>query len=155
MLNKPSQSTKRILCVDDNADSRELIAVVLNGGGYEVVPSACCQEAIPLAREGGFAAIILDNWFPDGDGPDLCREIRNNDQWTPILFYSAAAYPADIDRALSVGAQAYLVKPNGLEEILPTLARLVNVAADMPIVTANTGADDPANWPASAEAPSE
>ncbi|HWX43307.1 MAG TPA: response regulator [Blastocatellia bacterium] len=132
MLAQPLQSTKRVLCADDDADSRELIGVVLNGAGYEVVPSASCQEAISLAKNGGFSAIILDNWFPDGNGPDLCREIRNGDQRTPILFFSAAAYPADIDRAITAGAQAYLVKPNGLEEILSTLSSLVQTAAAKP-----------------------
>ena len=126
---QPSESTKRVLYVDDDADSRELIAVMLKGAGYEVVASAGCQEAIGLAKEGGFSAIILDSWFPDGNGPDLCREVRNGDQRTPILFYSAAAYPADIDRALSSGAQAYLVKPNGLEELLPTLDRLMQTVS--------------------------
>ena len=139
MLLRPSQSTRRVLCVDDDADSRELIAVVLNGAGYAVVASAGCQEAISLAKEGGLSAIILDNWFPDGNGPDLCREIRNIDQRTPILFFSAAAYPADIDLALSSGAQAYLVKPNGLEELLPTVDRLVKTVAARPIGVAAPG----------------
>jgi CheY-like chemotaxis protein len=128
-LTQPLQSTKRVLYVDDDADSRELIGILLNGAGYEVVPSGGCREAIRLAKEGGFAAIILDNRFPDGNGPDLCREIRSYDQRTPILFFSAAAYPADRERALSAGAQAYLVKPNGLEEIVPTLGKLVQMAA--------------------------
>jgi len=132
MSAQPSESTKRVLYVDDDADSRELIAVVLNGAGYQVVASAGCREAISLAKRGGFSAIILDNWFPDGSGTDLCREIRNDDQRTPILFFSAAAYPADIDRAIRAGAQAYLVKPNGLEEILSTLSRLVQTAATRP-----------------------
>ena len=133
MISQPSESRKRVLCVDDDADSRELISIVLSGAGYEAVLSVGCREAIGLAKIGGFSVIILDNWFPDGNGPDLCREIRSSDQRTPILFFSAAAYPADIDRALRSGAQAYLVKPNGLEELLPTLDSLVRTVAARPV----------------------
>jgi DNA-binding response OmpR family regulator len=149
---QPSKSIKRVLYVDDDADSRELIAVVLKVAGYEVVASAGCREAIGLAAEGGFSAIILDNWFPDGNGPDLCREIRNSDQRTPILFYSAAAYPADMDRALSAGAQAYLVKPNGLEDLLPTLGRLLQKAAASPLGLTPTGTNKSIDQPSSVEA---
>lgn len=61
--------------------------------------------------ESRFDLYILDNWLPDGSGIDLCKTIRTADSQVPIIFTSAAAYSTDIDRALSSGANRYLVKP--------------------------------------------
>ena len=122
---EPPKSIRRVLIVDDDADSCELIGVVLKQAGYDAVAAASCTEGVQLATQGGFDAIILDNWFDQGNGLDLCREIRTSDPVTPIMFYSAAAYPADIDRAIGAGAQAYLVKPNGWEQLVVTVNRLV------------------------------
>jgi len=125
MSAEPSFATRVVLIVDDDDDSRELTGVLVEQAGYDVVGAASCREGIRLAKQGRFAAIILDNWFVQGSGLDLCREIRTVDPVTPIMFFSAAAYPVDMDRAISAGAQAYLVKPNGLEELVVTLNRLV------------------------------
>ena len=68
----------------------------------------------------------MDNWLPDGSGIGLCRLIREFDPDTPILFYSAASYARDIEEALRSGAQAYLVKPAGFDDLEQTVARLTS-----------------------------
>ena len=72
---------------------------------------------------------LLDSWLPDGSGLDLCRKIREFDERTPILFYSAAA---EIDRelALSNGAQGYLTKPTLNTELCDLVSRLINVGSN-------------------------
>ena len=102
----------RILYLEDDTDSRQLIVVLLGQLGYEVVGAATLVEGIRLARDEHFELIILDNWLEVGSGIEACREIRTFDEQTPILFYSAAAYEADIERAMSAGAQVYVVKPS-------------------------------------------
>src|SRR5262249_5781742 len=79
-----------------------------------------------LARRGYFDLYILDNWLPDGSGIGLCRNIREFDPHTPILFYSAAAYEYDIQEALRSGAQAYLVKPVKFDDLERAVARLTS-----------------------------
>ncbi|HEV2826642.1 MAG TPA: response regulator [Pyrinomonadaceae bacterium] len=75
---------------------------------------------------------MLDSLLTDGTGTDLCKRIRQRDDSTPILFYSAKAYDQD-DEALLAGAQKYLVKPvdtgvfcNAVTELLtPPLRQVI------------------------------
>jgi DNA-binding response OmpR family regulator len=69
----------------------------------------------------------LDNWLPGGTGVELCRRIRAFDPHTPVLFYSAAAYPRDMQAAFSAGAQAYLVKPVRFDELMRAVTLLTHV----------------------------
>jgi CheY-like chemotaxis protein len=101
----------RILYLEDDTDSRQLIVVLLGQLGYEVVSTATLAECLRLVTKEHFDLIILDNWLDEGSGIEACRQIRTFDKKTPILFYSAAAYESDIEDAMSAGAQAYVVKP--------------------------------------------
>jgi len=116
---------KRLLLVDDDDDTCDLISTLLGLDGYEVVISGDQAEALELARSGGFSLIILDNWLPGRSGIQLCKGIRNFDGRTPIVFYSGAAYEADIKEAMTAGANAYLTKPEGFEELPGTVRSLV------------------------------
>ena len=101
----------RILCTEDDPDTRELLAVTLSLAGYEVTCSDDAEDAIALIKKEKFDLCLMDNWMPGVSGEDLCKKIREFDTKTPILFYSGAAYPADEKRARDAGAQGYLVKP--------------------------------------------
>ena len=114
----------RILYLEDDPDCRQLIVVLLGQLGYDVVSAATLVEGLKLAREQNFELIILDNWLDEGSGIEACREIRTFDQQTPILFYSAAAYDSDINRAISAGAQAYVVKPS-VQELEDAVAKIL------------------------------
>jgi DNA-binding response OmpR family regulator len=114
---------KRILCVDDDEDTRNLMRVLLGTYGYEAVIAASVSDALESARSGGLALCILDHWLTESNGIDLCQQIRAFDSDTPIMFYSGAAYKADIQKGLEAGAQAYLVKPD-FDHLKPTIDRL-------------------------------
>jgi len=120
------ESGRRLLCVDDDRDSRYVLAALLRLEGYEVVATPNAREGVDLAKQGGFDAIILDNWLPEMTGIDLCQMIRSFDSETPILFYSAAAYQIDIKRALAAGANGYLTKPTGIEELVRMVGELIS-----------------------------
>lgn len=79
-----------------------------------------------LAQHQDFDLYILDNWLPDKSGVELCRAIRAFDLYTPILFYSAAAYERDIEEAIRAGAQDYLVKPVSLDKLRQAVAQLIS-----------------------------
>jgi DNA-binding response OmpR family regulator len=64
--------------------------------------------------------------LPDGSGLDLCKQIREFDKATPILFYSAAAYEMDRAEAIKSGAQAYLIKPSQPSELCQLVTSLIN-----------------------------
>ena len=89
----------RVLCREDDGDSRELIILVLKGSGYQVVCTEAGTQALDLAKNGSFDLFLVDNWMPGVTGPDLTRLIREFNQTTPILFYSAAAFESDMQLA--------------------------------------------------------
>ena len=122
-----STARKRILCVDDDEDTRDMMRVLLDDYGYEAVIAASVSDALESARSGGIALCILDHWLTESNGIELCQQIRAFDSATPIMFYSGAGYRVDIQKGLGAGAQAYLVKPD-FERLRPTIDRLIHEA---------------------------
>jgi OmpR-family two-component system manganese-sensing response regulator len=115
----------RILCTEDDADTRDLIVVILNTHNCEVATSASSTESVRLARTQHFDLYLLDNWLPGSPGIKLCEELRSFDSTTPILFYSGAAFDKDKKQARECGAQGYLTKPANGDELVAEVFRLV------------------------------
>src|SRR5688500_6293102 len=107
--------TSHILYIEDHEDTRDLVTLVLGNANYRVTTASSSKEALKLAQEGHFDLYILDSWLPDGSGVELCKQLREFDRWTPIMFLSAAAYDNDKQAAMDQGAQRYLVKPAGIQ----------------------------------------
>ena len=129
----------RILCTEDDADSRELIVYVLRDAGYTVTVTGDSTEALALTRHEHYDLILVDNWMPGLSGRELTTEIRKFNKSTPILFYSGAAYESDKQEARDAGAQGYLTKPEGILDLVEEVARLIAeakiafpVAVDLP-----------------------
>ena len=120
-----AKKTPRILYIEDHEDTRELVTLLLAQKSYEVTTGSTIESGVALAGSGQFDLYLLDSWLPDGSGLDLCQRIRQFDQKTPIIFYSAAAYAADHDMAMKCGAQAYLVKPSPISELCDLVKRLI------------------------------
>ncbi len=116
----------RILYVEEHVESCELLILWLSGAGYEVVSANSMADGLRKAKNGTFDAYLLSSLFTDGSGPELCREIRSFDLRTPIIFYSAMTRDSDLLAAMNAGAQAYLIKPDDLERIEPTIKSLIS-----------------------------
>ena len=110
------------------------MSVLLDCYGYEPVIAASLSDALESARSGGLALCILDHWLTEGNGIQLCQQIRAFDSGTPIMFYSGAAYAADIQKGLDAGAQAYLTKPD-FDNLKPTVDRLIEAGLRNSVVT--------------------
>jgi len=117
----------RVLCVDDNRDTCELLSTALPHLSFTFAHSL--EAGLKLARLGQFDLFLLDNWLPDGSGIHLCREIRKVDANTPVVFLSAASYHRDHDEAMASGANAYIDKPVDLDQLAKLLAALIQRAA--------------------------
>lgn len=115
----------RILCTEDDADTRELINHVLSHAGYEVECTDNAEQGISMARDRHFDLVLVDNWMPGVSGADFTRKLREFDVKTPVLFYSGAAYEADKENARIAGAQGYLVKPVEIDALVAEVARLI------------------------------
>jgi DNA-binding response OmpR family regulator len=103
---------KRILCVEDDEDSCEMIALLLEQLSLEVKTASTAAEALRIIEQEAFSLIILDTWLTEGSGIELCKQVRSFDSQTPIIFYSGAGYQEDIRQGLTAGAQGYIVKPS-------------------------------------------
>ena len=119
----------RVLFIEDDADTRELVSFVLRRENYEVVLAADSKEALSAAVEMSFELYLIDNWLPGESGVDLCKRLRQFDRRTPILFYSGAAYEQDKRAAFAAGAQGYLTKPIELGELVEEVSHLISAAA--------------------------
>jgi DNA-binding response OmpR family regulator len=119
-----SDTKLKILCIEDDVDTCELVTFVFHNAGYKV--ETCSQaDCLKLIHEEKFKAIILDNYFDGLSGIEICRKIRSSDQTTPVIFLSGEARQAEIDKALETGANAYLIKPNDFEKLVPTTIKLI------------------------------
>lgn len=115
----------RILCTEDDEDTRDLIVLMLNANNCDVVTSASSPESLHLARTQHFDLYLLDNWLSGSSGIELCKELRRFDPTTPILFFSGAAYDKDKEQAQECGAQGYLTKPSNGDELVGEVLRLI------------------------------
>lgn len=119
------QPTKqRILCVEDNEDTCLMLSFLLGQAGYEVRQADSFAEGLRLTKSERFDLYILDNRFADGTGLELCGRIRELHPATPIIFLSGLAHESDRQRGLKAGAQAYLIKPDGISKLVETIRRL-------------------------------
>lgn len=120
----------RILCVEDDFDSGELIRFLLSreNSKYEVMIAPTVAEAEKLIVENQFNLFILDYCLPLKSGIQLCRQIRSTDPLTPIVFYSAMGRDSDRKLASNAGATEYLVKPLDLEKLTETVNRLLTAS---------------------------
>jgi DNA-binding response OmpR family regulator len=112
--------------VEDDVDTCAMISSLLNLINCEVTSAGSADEARDKIRNGRFDLYILDNWLPGASGVELCREIREYDRTTPIMFYSGVGYDSDREQGLSAGAQAYLVKPSDIAGLLEIAKQLLD-----------------------------
>jgi two-component system KDP operon response regulator KdpE len=112
--------SERILVVDDEPQILRALQTALRGAGYEVETAADAAEALSKAAAHPPDGFILDLILPDGSGIDVCRELR---AWTqaPIVVLSAVGEEADKVAALDAGADDYVTKPFGIDELLARL----------------------------------
>jgi len=119
----------RILVVEDNRDSREMVRTLLaeSGNDFQVTAVETAAEALDLDGKKAFDLYVLDIWLPGMDGLGLCRRLRERGRTQPIIFFSAMVQSTDRQYVMAAGANDFLVKPNDLDNFLPTVERLIGV----------------------------
>lgn len=121
-------SLRRILCVDDDSDSCEIISLMLHSAdeNYRVTTTSGGNAALNMIADEPFDLYILDYRLPEMSGIDLCRLIRQSDAQTPIMFFTGMAREVDGKNALEAGATKFLVKPTDLDILTETVGELLN-----------------------------
>ena len=110
---------KRVLIVDDNQDSRELVVKVLKNKGYEMIEATDGEEAIEKAVGERPDLILLDISIPKLDGYEVTRRLKSREEFkeTPIVALTAHAMKGDRAKALEVGCEGYISKPINIREL--------------------------------------
>jgi two-component system phosphate regulon response regulator PhoB len=109
----PAAVTARVLLVDDEAETREVVAAMLEAVGLEVEPASSAEEALEKVARGGFDLLVLDWTLPGMSGLELCRRLRAEAHLAslPVLFLSGHSSSKDIVDAFACGADDFVVKP--------------------------------------------
>jgi len=131
VLSKP---LPRVLCVEDDEDSRAMLITPLRHALIEAQAVGTAVQAISSIQTEHFDLYLLESRLPDIDGSDLCRQMRAFDPDTPILFFSGAAYEADKKRGIEAGANAYVIKPD-FDGLLGTVNQFVSRAESAAVRT--------------------
>jgi DNA-binding response OmpR family regulator len=121
----------KVTIVDDDRDTRELLAVALESEGFEVSAAANGLRLIASLQLNRPDVILLDvnmSWI---DGFELCRAVKKNESFRdiPVIFVSGRSSSEDLARGREVGASAYFVKPLDLDALIARIRALVPGAA--------------------------
>jgi two-component system OmpR family response regulator len=146
MIRQEARLAMRVLVVEDTVKMATLLRRGLTEEGYAVDVASTGTDAIWLATENAFDAIVLDVMLPDTDGFEVCRQLRQAGRWAPLLMLTARDDVSDRVRGLDVGADDYLTKPFAFQELFARLRSLVRRAPRerSPVLEVGNLALDPA-----------
>jgi DNA-binding response OmpR family regulator len=128
---EPAAGRPRILFVEDERSISEPFAKALAREGFEPVTAFTAAEALALAERVEFDMVLLDLNLPDGDGRDVCRELRRKSD-VPILMLTARGTELDRVVGLELGADDYVVKPFSSAEVIARIRAVLRRAGNGP-----------------------
>lgn len=115
----------KVMIVDDEADIRTIVRILLETKGYQIIEMACGEDAVAYCREHpDIDLVIMDIMMPGLDGIEACRQIRQNSV-VPVLFLSARTQDADKFAAYGTGGDDYLTKPFSQNELFMKVESLL------------------------------
>lgn len=108
----------RVLVVDDDAHIRELCRLYLSNAGFSVVEASDGNEALEFVGAQAFDLVVLDLMLPLVDGFDVLENIREKDDWIPVIMLTAMGDEEDRILGLDMGADDYVIKPFSPKELV-------------------------------------
>jgi CheY-like chemotaxis protein len=122
-----TMSVSRILYIDDDHESCEMLATMLelSTDHYHVVTANSGEEALEIIESTPFDLYVIDYMLPKMDGLTLCRTLRDARHTEPIIVFSAVVHPNDSKFVVAAGANEFLRKPNDLDIFIDTVNRLL------------------------------
>jgi two-component system chemotaxis response regulator CheY len=118
---------RKILAVDDSSSIRKMVEFSLKSKGFQVTTAADGQEALELLAKDKPDAIILDINMPRLDGFGVLKKIRADKAYAsiPVMMLTTEGQDEDMETALSLGANHYIVKPFKPSELIAAIEKLV------------------------------
>lgn len=121
----------KLLYVEDDRELSALVVALLHNAHFTVEHCVDGKEGLERALCSDFAVVILDIELPGLNGIEICRQIRNNDSKTPILMLTSKSQIEDKVAGLDIGADDYLAKPFGSQELLARIRALLRRSAGL------------------------
>jgi DNA-binding response OmpR family regulator len=115
----------KILVIEDNIDIANLVMVNLRGKNMQVDHAADGKNGLVKALTGKYQLVILDLMLPGIDGMDVCRIMRSEKNYTPVLMLTAKTSELDRVLGLEVGADDYLTKPFSVPELVARVSAIL------------------------------
>jgi DNA-binding response OmpR family regulator len=139
MSSAPSGSRGLVLIGEDEASIADLERLYLTRDGFGVHVETDGTAVVAAARRLRPVAIVLDIGLPGMDGLEVCRTLRDADDWTPVLFVTARDDEVDRVLGLELGADDYLTKPFSPRELVARVETILRRAAAPPARTLTVG----------------
>jgi DNA-binding response OmpR family regulator len=115
----------KVLIIEDEESIQKILKVRLEKSGYEVRISSNGAEGMKAVKEMRPNVIILDVMLPDANGFDLCRQIKDMDDFFKVIIYTGKLEAVDARRARQVGADDFTVKTVDFKYLLESIAKLI------------------------------
>lgn len=115
----------KILVAEDDTHIRLGLIATLESEGYDVTAAADGAQALKLYPQSKYDLVILDVMMPKASGYDVCRELRESGARTPVVFLTAKGEEIDKVVGLKLGADDYVTKPFGVQELLARVEALL------------------------------
>jgi len=112
------EDNKRVLIIEDDPDIIDLVEIHLKDLGYELDRAEDGEKGLQKALHGNYKLIILDLMLPKMDGLSVCKRIRSENEYTPILMLTSKSEELDKVLGLELGADDYLTKPFSIRELI-------------------------------------
>jgi CheY-like chemotaxis protein len=122
------REAKTVLIIEDEDDIRKFASRLLEMEGYHVLQTADGGDSLSLMRENGIDCVLLTLKLPQRDGWEVLEQVMSQPDLSaiPVIVFTALAEASQRERALSMGAAEYLIKPLGAADLKEAVARVLN-----------------------------
>lgn len=127
---RPEGTAGKVLVVEDNQDSRELVVKVLTSRGYTVVEAVDGEDALKKAQEERPSLVLMDISLPKLNGYEVTRRLKAMEELrdVPVIALTAHAMKGDREKALEAGCRGYISKPINIRELPEQVRRFLEGA---------------------------
>jgi two-component system OmpR family response regulator len=120
----------RVLVVDDESHITDLLTMSLKFVGFEVTTASTAREGLRAATSAPVDVILLDVMLPDMEGFEVCKRLRSEGVWVPIIFLTARDALENKVNGLTLGGDDYITKPFSLEELVARIRAVLRRTGD-------------------------
>jgi DNA-binding response OmpR family regulator len=137
----PSTHQRQILVVEDEPDIADLLALHLRDNDFQVTPAADGHEGMRLSFARHWDLVILDIRLPGPDGLSICRALRREQAFVPVLMLTSKSSKLDRVLGLELGADDYVTKPFSVSELLARVKAIFRRVDSLKLQAGNGGAE--------------